>query len=66
MDRSKISFLRYILEAYDGIAVLTTTDKVRGVVVIRISAGFEDEVDVILSDLKEKLSIEPFENKENN
>ena len=66
MDRSKISFLRYILEAYDGIAVLTTTDKVKGVVVIRISAGFEDEVDVILSDLKEKLSIEPFENKENN
>lgn len=66
MDRSKISFLRYILEAYDGIAVLTTTDKVRGVVVIRISAGFEDDVDIILSDLKEKLSIEPYENKENN
>lgn len=66
MDRSRISFLRYILEAYDGIAVLTTAEKQRGIVLIRIAAGFEDEVDVILSDLKENLSIEPFEEKELN
>ncbi|MCP3926388.1 MAG: DUF4911 domain-containing protein [Desulfobacterales bacterium] len=65
MDKTKISFLRYILEAYDGVAVLTTIDKNEGVVVLRTSPGFEDEVKIIISDLTEAISIKPYEIEEN-
>ncbi len=65
MDKTKISFLRYILEAYDGVAVLTTIDKTKGIVVLRTSPGFQDEVEIIISDLTEAISIQPYEIEEN-
>lgn len=50
IDRRDISFLRFILEGYDGMAVLTTRDAARGIVSITIAPGCETVVgDVIAS-----------------
>ncbi len=58
IDRREISFLRFILEAYDGIAVVTTIDAASGIVAIRVAPGCGEEVDEILEDLKKNILIE--------
>ena len=66
VDRRKISFLKFILEAYDGLAVLTTVDSKKGIVVINIAPGCEADVKMILQDLKQNVMIEdiPFKNSD--
>ncbi len=58
IDRREISFLKFILEAYDGIATLTTIDPHQGIVLLRIAPGCEDEVKTILQDLKKDIIID--------
>jgi hypothetical protein len=61
MNRRDVSFLRFILEAYDGVAVLTTQDAPRGVVSVSIAPGCENLVDGIIRSLcvEEDMMIEP-------
>lgn len=51
IDRRQISFLRFILEAYEGVAVVTTLSPREGIVAIRIAPGCEQLVMAILQDL---------------
>ncbi|MBW2448834.1 MAG: DUF4911 domain-containing protein [Deltaproteobacteria bacterium] len=60
MDRREIFFLKFILEAYDGIATLTTVDAHQGIVLLRIAPGCEDEVETVLQDLKKDMMMEDF------
>ena len=66
IDRREISFLKFILEAYDGLAILTTVDSKKGIVVINIAPGCEADVKMILQDLKQNVMIEdiPFKNSD--
>jgi hypothetical protein len=59
VDRKEIAFLKFILEAYDGIAVLSTIDSSSGIVLLSISPGCESEVEMVLKDLKRDIMIEP-------
>jgi hypothetical protein len=59
VDRREIAFLRFIIEAYDGIAILRTQDRELGLIVLDIAPGCETEVDLILRDLKHDILIEP-------
>lgn len=61
VDRREICFLRYIFEAYDGIAVMTTIDPQAGFVRLHISPGCEEDVGIIIQDLKKSIMIEPLE-----
>lgn len=45
---SEIHILRFILEAYEGIALITTLDPALGLVQISIAPGCEQQVDQIL------------------
>jgi hypothetical protein len=58
IDRREISFLKFIIEAYDGTAVLRTVDPEAGIVALHISPGCEPVVDMILNDLKQEIMIE--------
>jgi hypothetical protein len=51
VDRRDISFLRFILEAYDGMAVVTTRDAARGIVTVTVAPGCETDVAEILNAL---------------
>jgi uncharacterized protein DUF4911 len=41
VDRRQISFIRFILEAYDNVAVMTTLDSRQAVIQITIAPGCE-------------------------
>jgi hypothetical protein len=58
VDRREICFLKFILEAYDGISTLTTIDAHQGIVMLRIAPGCEGDVDVVLQDLKKDMIID--------
>jgi hypothetical protein len=58
VDRREICFLKFILEAYDGIATLTTIDAHRGIVMLRIAPGSESDVEAVLQDLKKDIIID--------
>ena len=68
IDLRDISYLRFILEAYDGMAVLTTRDAARGIVSVTIAPGCEALVDEVISALSRagEIYIEPLPGEEPN
>jgi len=60
VDRTEICFLKFILEAYDGIATLTTIDAHLGIVMLRVAPGCEGDVEAVLQGLKKDMIIEDF------
>ncbi len=56
---SEIHMLRFILEAYDGIALVTTLDADLGMVELSIAPGCEEEVVQILDAEEENLQLRP-------
>jgi hypothetical protein len=58
MDRREIHFLKFILDGYDGMAVLKTVDREKGTVVLYIPPGREEEVFMIIDELKKEIRIE--------
>jgi hypothetical protein len=61
VDRGQIHFLKFVLEGYDGIAVLRTIDPQEGLVVLHIGPGCQSTVDMIIQDLQRHIRIEPAE-----
>lgn len=61
VDRRRISMLRFIFEAYEGVAVVTTIDAALGHITLGIAPGCEAMVESILTDLKRHFLIEPYD-----
>jgi len=59
IDRREIHFLRFILEGYDGLAVVRTVDPREGLVVLHVRPGGEAEVAEIIADVRREIKIEP-------
>lgn len=59
VERSQISYLRFIFEAYDGIVVVSTSDAARGEILLHMAPGCEDVVEMVIADLGRHLLIEP-------
>jgi len=51
VDRRDISLLRFILEAYEGVATLTTVDAQAGIVKVLMAPGWEGLVTDLLKAL---------------
>ena len=58
VDRRKIAYLRFVFEAYEGLAIIETLDPESGVIVFYIAPGCESDVDMILKDLKDDIMME--------
>ena len=58
VDRREISFIRFVFEGCDGLAVLTTLDPSAGQVVLSIAPGCENDVEAILADLQQEILME--------
>ena len=51
VERSQIGFIKFILEAYDNVAVLSTLDPRLALVQVVVAPGCETMVDGIMADL---------------
>ncbi len=58
VDRRQIGFLKFILEACDGIVTMSTVDAGLGLVSLRIPPGCEEEVTGILKGLEKDVFLE--------
>lgn len=58
VDKSKIGFLRFIVEAYDNLALMTTLDAKDGLVVLNIAPGCEDTVQALMQSLGSDFYVE--------
>ena len=59
VDRRQISFVKFILEAYDNVAIMSTLDPRQGVVQVSIAPGCETMVDGIMDSLAEDVEVVP-------
>lgn len=57
LDRCQIGFVKFILEAYDNVALLSTRDPRQGLVEVMIAPGCEALVDGIMSGLAEDIDL---------
>ncbi len=58
VDRRKIAFIKFILEGYDGIAMMRTVDPAKGNITLHIPPGCEKHVNAILQDLKKNINMQ--------
>lgn len=58
VDRREIAFIRFIVEAYDGLAIVTTLDPATGLIEFQIAPGCEQDVEAILEDLRRNIMME--------
>lgn len=63
VDRRHIGFMKFIFEAYEGIANLTTIDPEIGIILVNIPDGCESVVDNLLEILSRDILIEPVEER---
>ena len=58
VDRRQIAFIKFVFEAYDGIAGMRTINPTKGVIKLHIAPGCETQVNRILQDLKKEILIQ--------
>ncbi len=58
IDRREICFLKFILEGYEGLALLSTCNPEEGIVVLQVPPGCEDEADCLMHTLQKEIMIE--------
>ena len=59
VDRRQIAFLRFIIEAYDGAAGLTTVDPAKGIVRLYIAPGCRSLIDSLVAHLRDQIVMVP-------
>ncbi|HEY3309110.1 MAG TPA: DUF4911 domain-containing protein [Desulfuromonadaceae bacterium] len=61
VNRRDMVFLKFILEAYEGMNVMSTVDNAAGIIRIAIMPGFEEDVDRVLAELGKQVPMESTE-----
>jgi 23S rRNA G2069 N7-methylase RlmK/C1962 C5-methylase RlmI len=59
LRRKDIAYFKFIIESYEGMAVVRTKDPGEAVVELMIAPGWEQDVEEILEALRQEIPIEP-------
>lgn len=62
VDRREIAYLKFIVESYDNLALITTLDPRAGIVELQVPPGCEATVRDLLADLRQRMIMQPLEN----
>jgi hypothetical protein len=57
VDPYEIHYLRYILEAYEGLATLTTLDPLQGLIQLAVPPGCEGSLETLMEALAQELEL---------
>ncbi len=58
LRREDIAYFKFIIESYEGLAVVRTKDAGEAIVELMIAPGWEKDVDEILAGLRQEIRIE--------
>ncbi|MFP4533739.1 MAG: DUF4911 domain-containing protein [Desulfobacterales bacterium] len=58
VDRKAVCYIKFIFEAYDGIAQMETIDPHAALIALYVAPGCETEVDAVLNDLRKEYLME--------
>ena len=56
--REDIAYFKFIIESYEGMAVVRTQDPQEAIVELMVAPGWEKDVEVVLEGLREEMDIE--------
>ena len=59
IDKKNIAFLKFILEAYEGMAVMRTLNAREAVIELMIAPDFKKDVEEILDNLRDEVELHP-------
>lgn len=57
IHRRDLVFMKFILEAYEGLSTLSTEDRDKGIVRLNVPQPFNDDVDALIEALRMEISI---------
>jgi hypothetical protein len=60
VDRREIAFLKFIIEAYEGLAMVSTEDAQKGIMKFGIAPGCETEFDALMAELRKEVLVADF------
>ncbi|MDH4331530.1 MAG: DUF4911 domain-containing protein [Desulfobulbaceae bacterium] len=58
IDPEQIYFLKFILEAYDNLTIMSTVDRIEGIVELKYPAELEGDVKGVLQSMAQRLKLE--------
>jgi hypothetical protein len=58
LHREDIAYFKFIIESYEGMAVVRTKDPCEAVVELMIAPGWEKDVDEVIEGLRREIPIE--------
>ncbi len=58
VERHNIGYLKFIIEAYDGMAVIRTIDAKSGIIVLHIPPGCLYDAENLMNDMKKNIMME--------
>jgi hypothetical protein len=59
LRREDIAYFKFIIESYEGMAVVRTKDPHEAVVELMVAPGWEKDVEKVLEGLRKEMIIEP-------
>jgi hypothetical protein len=61
LRRKDIAYFKFIIESYEGMAVIRTKDPHEAIVELMVAPGWEKDLEEVLGGLQEEMTIEPLE-----
>lgn len=58
LPRKDIAYFKFIIESYEGMAVVRTKDPHEAVVELMVAPGWEKDVDEVIEGLRQEIAIE--------
>lgn len=58
IDPEQIYFLKFILEAYDNLTIMSTVDRIEGVMELKYPLELEQDVRQVLQSMAQRLKLE--------
>ena len=62
LRREDIAYFKFIVESYEGMAVVRTKDPHEAIVELMVAPGWEKDVELVLEGLREEIHIEDLSN----
>jgi len=59
--RKDIAYFKFIIESYEGMAVVRTKDPREAIVELMVAPGWEKDMEEVLESLREEIPIEPLQ-----